>query len=306
MSDVSTTPQPNPKRTEQAIAKIQELFPDYAFFFDADGGGFGQDVRDLLIRAVEKNYTKARFRAEYKQTLYYKETTDSVKSWNAKSPAERNDEIDNKAADLQTEYGDLFDFQGGDKVAREVATNVAKLGLTGNRLKTFVFAETIRLQPNRGITLQTSDADKIRNTLREYGYTPSEDEINSVLTGQPDRKGMLLNQDALVERARNAAKGTYGHLASQLDSGLSLDDIFKNYRTYAASILELDPNQIDFTKDPKWARAFGRPETGQMTLTDWVKELKLNDEYGYQFTSQAKQQATNLVMEMEKAFGFRA
>lgn len=300
------TPEPNSPRTERAIAKIRELFPDYAFFFDVDGGGFGQDVRDLLIRAVENNYTAARFRAEYKQTTYYKETTTSAKAWDAKSAGERENEINNKMADLQAEYGDLFDFEGGDKVAREVATNIAKLGLTGNRLKTFVFAETIRLQPNRGATLQTSDADKIRNTLREYGYTPSEDEINSVLTGQPDRKGMLLNQDALVERAKNAAKGTYSHLASQLDAGLSLDDIFKNYRTYAASILELDPNEIDFVKDPKWARAFGNPQTGQMTLTDWVRELKSKDEYGYQFTSQAKQTATRLVMDMEKAFGFRA
>jgi len=34
--------------------------------------------------------------------------------------------------------------------------------------------------------------------------------------------------------------------------------------------------------------------------------LKSDDKYGYQFTNQAQQQATKLVMDMERAFGFRA
>jgi len=42
-----------------------------------------------------------------------------------------------------------------------------------------------------------------------------------------------------------------------------------------------------------------------MSLSDWVTKLKSDNQYGWQFTNQAKTQATNLVMEMEKAFGFR-
>ncbi|MBM4179797.1 MAG: hypothetical protein FJ211_10790, partial [Ignavibacteria bacterium] len=134
-------------RIQQALAKIKELFPDYVFFFDADAGGFGQDIRDLLIRAIEGKFTTARFDAEYKQTKYYKETADKVKSWNAKTPAQQSEETAKELANLQADYADLFDFEGADKIAADIAKNVARLGLTGNRLKNFVYAESLRLKP---------------------------------------------------------------------------------------------------------------------------------------------------------------
>jgi hypothetical protein len=292
-------------RIKAALARIRELFPDYVFFFDTDAGGFGQDVRDLLVRAVEANYTDDRFLSEYKQTSYYKETADKVKLWNAKSPEQKAEETRVSAADLQANYGDLFDFEGADTILQQIAGNVARLGLTGNRLKNFIYAEAIRLRPTgmKPPTLESAAADALRTTVREYGYTPSDDEINSILTGQPDRKGIVLNDKALIERAKNSAKALYPHLSQQLDAGLSLDDLFKNYRTYASQYLELDPNQIDFVKDPKWARAFGTAQTGPMSLADWERELKTNKDYGWQFTNQANQQVSSVVSTLERAFG---
>ena len=292
-------------RVKAALAKIKELYPDYAFFFEADAGGFGNDVRDLLVRAIEGNFSADKFLAEYKQTSYYKETSDKVKLWNAKTPEQKAEETRVKAADLQTDYGDLFDFEGGDTVLQQVAANVARLGLTGNRLKNFIYAESLRLKPSgmKAPTLETAAADTLRNTVREYGYQPTDDEINSVLTGQPDRKGVVLNDKALIERAKNSAKALYPHLSQQLDAGLSLDDLFKNYRNYASTYLELDPNQIDFVKDPKWARAFGTAQSGPMSLADWERELKTNKDYGWQFTNQANKQVSNVVSVLERAFG---
>lgn len=293
------------KRMQDALAKIKELFPDYAFFFDTESGGFGQDIRDLLIRAVEGNFTTARFEAEYKQTKYYKETADKVKAWNGKTKAQKDEETENKLADLRAEYADLFDFEGADKIARDIATNIARLGLTGNRLKNFVYAEALRLRPTgtKAPTLETNEADTLRSLVREYGYMPTEDEINSILSGTPDRKGMLLNKNTLIERAKNSAKALYPHLSAQLDAGLSLDDLFKNYKTYAAQVLELDPNQIDFVTDPKWAEAFGTEKDGPMSLAGWQTKLKTDPKYGWRFTNQANQQATSVVSTLERAFG---
>lgn len=293
------------KRVQEAMAQIKQLYPDYAFFFEPDAGGFGEDVRRLLIQAIEEKWTATKFDAAYKQTKYYKETSDKARAWNAKGTEQKNQEIDAKLADLQADYADLFDFEGADKVAREIATNVARLGLSGNRLKTFVFAEALRLTPAgaKAPTLETNEADTLRNTVREFGYIPSDDEINAALTGKPDRKGMLINKNTLIERAKNAAKGLYPHLSQQLDAGLSLDDVFKNYRTYASQILELDPNEIDFVKDPKWSEAFGNEKTGMLSLSSWQEKLKSDPKYGWRFTKQANQQVSSVVSTLERAFG---
>jgi hypothetical protein len=92
-------------------------------------------------------------------------------------------------------------------------------------------------------------------------------------------------------------------LSDQIDAGLSLDDIFSQYKRYASDVLELDESKIDFMKDPKWQTAFGTKESGQMNLGDWVAKLKTDTNYGWQFTKQANQQATDIGMVLARAFG---
>jgi hypothetical protein len=289
--------------TQATIDQIKKMFPNFAFVFEDDAGGFGQDLLDLLVRAtLDPNFTADRFDAEVKQTRYYNETADAAKAFDKQTQAERNADIEKLLAEITDAYGDAFD---SPQTARTVASRAARLGLTGNRLRNFVYAEATKMAPagTRAPTLESADADALRTTVREYGYMPSDDEIMSVLTGQPDRKGMVLNQNALVDRAKNSAKALYPHLSQQLDAGLSLDDLFRNYRRYASAILELDENQIDFVKDPKWARAFGTSDKGPMSLADWERELKTNQDYGWRFTNQANQQVSSVVSTLERAFG---
>ena len=115
--------------------------------------------------------------------------------------------------------------------------------------------------------------------------------------------GVAVTKDSILEKAQKAAKGAFGHLADQIDAGLSLDDIFSNYRNYAADALEIDPNQIDFMKDPKWLRAFGTKESGQLSLTDWTKMIKTDPSYGWQYTKQANDQAASLAVSLARVFG---
>jgi hypothetical protein len=150
--------------------------------------------------------------------------------------------------------------------------------------------------------LEGGDADAIRIAARAYGYNVSDAEMQAALTGGM-YNGVAVTQDSILQKAQKSAKGKYFHLADQIDAGLSLEDIFSGYRNYAADALEIDPNQIDFTKDSKWARAFGTKETGQMSLTDWVTTIKSDPSFGWQFTKQANQQATDIGLTLARAFG---
>lgn len=280
------------------VEAIKKVFPNFAFVFEEGAGGFGDDLRDLLIRATRENYDVDRFDLEYAQTQYAKETSDAAKLFDKQSKAERDSDVETKLADIMAAYGDAFTSPGQ---ARQVATQAARLGLTGNRLKNFVYGSGITAGAPTQIA-QTNEADKLRNLVGEYGYPVTDDEINAVLSGTP-YKGQVYTQETLLNKAKMAAKGLYAHLAPQIDAGLSLDDIFKNYRSYAAQILELDPNEIDFVKDPKWADAFGNAETGQLSLSAWQQKLKTEDKYGWRFTDQANQQVSGVVSTLERAFG---
>jgi hypothetical protein len=281
------------------IERIKTLFPNFAFMFEAGATGFGDDLLDLLVRAtLDPDFTTDRFDKEFQQTNYAKETSDAALLFDKKSKAERDERVEKSLADILAQYGDAFETP---EAARSVAAQAARFGLAGTRLKSFVYGSAIKVGEPSAVA-RTNEANKIRQSVREYGYPVTDEEVNAVLSKTP-YKGQLYTEDTLLGKAKMAAKGLYGHLAPQIDAGLSLDDIFKNYRAYAQQILELDPNEIDFVNDPKWADAFGNEKTGQLSLSAWQQKLKTDPKYGRRFTNQANQQVSGVVSTLERAFG---
>jgi hypothetical protein len=173
-------------------------------------------------------------------------------------------------------------------------------------LKQAVYSGTFKQQTAQPAlarrALEGADADLIRQNARAYGYPVSDAEVQAALTGGM-YNGVAVSSESILQKAQKLAKGDYFHLSDQIDAGLSLEDIFGNYKRYAANVLELDESQIDFNKDPKWRAAFGTKESGQMGLGDWVTKLKSDTDYGWQYTKQANQQATDIGLTLARAFG---
>lgn len=292
----------------KTIEQIKKSYPNFSFLFEPQASGFGDDLLALLVRAVnDPLFTNTLFDLEYAQTAYARETSNAAILFDKQSAGERKSDIAATLQDIRTAYGDLFDFKGGNKIAEQIARSAARLGLTGNRLGFYVNAEADRLKPAdvETPTTTTAKADGIRAKLADFGYTPSDDEITAVLAGTTDKYGEVLNENVLIQRAKARAKGYYPGLSEQIDAGLSLEDMFSNYRNYAARTLELDPNQINFVDEPKWAQAFGSRDKPPMSLGEWVTYLKTNKDFGWQYTNQANQEVSSVVSALEKAFGFR-
>jgi hypothetical protein len=294
--------------------EFKQLFPQYAA--SLDGGEkeqkfvdfFGSDLIAIWVKQLnpETRYDltdateKAAFARDVENTAYGQRTSQNEQNFDF-NPSGQAELIRIKKNEITKQYGDLqLNTEQLDAVAREAA----RKGYTGDDLQFAVYAFAYQQVPSTTVA-GTEIADKLRNAGRAYGYTPSDAEIKAALTNTP-YNGMMVTEDTIREKAQRAAKGQYKHLAEQIDAGLSLDDIFYNYKSYASKVLQVDPSQIDFVNDPKWAEAFGNDKTGQLSLNDWMFKLKSDDKYGYQFTDAARQQATNLVMGLEKAFGFRA
>jgi hypothetical protein len=81
-----------------------------------------------------------------------------------------------------------------------------------------------------------------------------------------------------------------------------LEDIGGNYRRYAAQLLERSEDEIDMFSGP-YLQAFGSKESGQLSLTDWIQKVKSDSKFGWQFTKQANDQATDVALTLARAFG---
>lgn len=298
--------------TDALRAEIRTLFPQFAA--SIDGGEkeqqfvdyFGSGVVEIIKKGViedaygliQTDAEKESFRRDIELTEYGQRTSEAEQAFDF-SPAKQAELIRVKKNEITKQYADLqLDTAQLDAVARDAA----RKGWSGDDLKFAVYNYAYGAKPTTA--MQSEIADRIRNAGRAYGYVVSDAELKAALTNTP-YNGMMVTEDSILQKAQRTAKGQYGHLADQIDAGVSLEDIFYNYKAYAARTLGVDPSEIDWVNDPKWAEAFGSKDQGQLSLNDWLFKIKSDKRYGYQFTPQAEQEVSSIVSTLEKAFGFR-
>jgi len=298
--------------TDELRAEIRTLFPQFASSFDGGTNEqqfvdfFGSDLVAILVKAagqdaygqLETESEVAAFKRDVENTGYGQRTNQAEQDFDF-SPGMQADKIRVKKNEITKQYADLqLDMQQLDTVARDAA----RKGWTGDDLKFAIYNYAYGAKPST--VMESELADQIRNAGRAYGYVVSDAELKAALTNTP-YNGAMVTQDSILQKAQRTAKGQYGHLSDQIDAGLSLEDIFYNYKSYAARTLGIDPSEIDYVNDPKWAEAFGNKEQGQLSLNDWLFKIKSDKRYGYQFTPQAQDEVSNIVSTLEKAFGLR-
>lgn len=316
----TTTPGKSTKVAKQgkvdttADAWMEQFRKDYPAYSDWTTQSvidyFGQDVVDVLMKTVDPNveYSDEELLTLFKQTRYYNQTTGKQQEFDKARPAVQTQLLSDARRAIISEYADL-NLAESDLV--DLSRQVARSGLTGSGLKQAVYQYAFR-RPSAGpgmtapataqAALQGADADEIRNSLRAYGYKVSDAELQAALTGGMFN-GVAVSKDQLLQKAQRIAKVQYGALADAIDAGASVDDVFYNYKQYAAQTLGLDPSQIDYMRDPKWAEAFGTKETGPLSLSEWVTKLKSDSRFGWQYTADANKQAEDVAMSIARAFG---
>ena len=298
-------------------AVLQDQFPGYSKDWLAANATshFGQDMINLMIEASKPNgrfmgltteASVAAFQKAIKQTVYWQTTESAAKNFDQAIGADRDRLINNKKLEIANAYGDVsFD----DATLTQLATNAARLGLTGLGLQQAVYAGA--LKPGTGgqqtalasRVLQGADADRIRNIGRAWNTKISDAQVQAILTGQPDpATGIVLTEDALREQLQAKWKGAMPHLKDQFDAGLTLDQIGSSYKTYAAQLLEKPEDQINMFEGP-YLQAFDNGQGGQLSLSQWIEKVKTDPKFGWQYTKQANQQATDIALTLARAFG---
>jgi hypothetical protein len=298
-------------------AVLQDQFPGYSKDWLAANSAqhFGQDMINLMIEAAKPNgkfmglttdASVAAFQKAIKQTTYWQTTETAAKNFDQAIGADRDRIINNKKLEIANSYGDVsFD----DTTLTQLATNAARLGLTGLGLQQAVYAGALKPGAGgaqtalAGRVLQGADADRIRSIGRAWNTKISDSQVQAILTGQADpATGIVLTEDALREQLQAKWKGAMPHLRDQFDAGLTLDQIGSSYKTYASQLLETPEDQINMFEGP-YLQAFDNGEGSQLSLSQWVEKVKTDSRFGWQYTKQANQQATDIGLSLARAFG---
>lgn len=302
-----------PPSDDSFLDELAASFPAYADWSSANAiAYFGNDLIDVFRKINDGIYdtTTAEGRAgiqrAIEQTSYWRTTQASIKNWDQLAQPDRDKRVADQKALIASTFGDLgLD----DATLTDLATIAQRTGLTDLGLRQQVYGRALAKPAGVGLdtrtlALESAAADNLRAVGRAYGYTPSTAELESALTGKPMAgTGTVVTEETIRQKAQKAAKGQYSWLSEQIDAGLTLDDIFTNYRNYAARTLQVDPSTIDFTTNPKWAVAFGDKQNGQLSLNEWTRRLKSDPQYGWQFTDEANKQVNSVVSTLERAFG---
>jgi len=312
----------NAKQGESTSASFALKYPSFAGMFDNgvgekkaqdEFGGIavgGNPLTDLfeLMRDIEKFPKKydlqsaegiKAFDGLVMQTGYYIRTLETQRAFDFQAPVQQAETLRLKKEEIANDFGDLeLDDAQLTLVAKFAARNgYAKGSLS---LKHYAFKQVGAKTP-KAVT-EGKDAAGIKRIGAQWGYAPSEEQITRILTGAPDAEGIIPTAESFAKQAKASALGLYPHLKMQFDNGSTLEDVFSSYRQYAAKMLEISPDEIDFT-DPKYQAAMGNTENGQMSLSDWSTLIRTNDKYNYRYTKRANRDATSMALSIARAFG---
>ena len=145
-----------------------------------------------------------------------------------------------------------------------------------------------------------ADLTTLRATARANGFnldTSFGSSINDWL--QRLAKGESI--ETFKNTIRGAAKlGLPDKVANLLDQGLDLKDIYAPYRNVMASVLEVAPDSISL--DDKTLRMAIGPEK-EMSIYDFQRTLRKDARW--QYTDNARQEASDSVLKVLRDFGFQ-
>jgi hypothetical protein len=277
---------------------VRQNYSEFSYLLD-DPTLFGPEIAALLREATDKEWTIDRFKGAVSATPYWQNTVQAAKRYDAAPDADKKQAIDA----VKLAVNDITDLAGIPQAEIDsFLTGMARSNVQGDALKkmvySFAFTKGKALKADQA-ALATKDAADIKSTIKSYGGTATDADVENYLTG-----GKKPADVAMIYKEK--LKGQYPHLASQLDANLTFDDITKDYKTIAANVLETTSENIDFMK-PEFmdsiAKRDDKGNTRQMSLGEWTQALKTDTRYGYAKTTGAKQEARAMVASIAKAFG---
>lgn len=329
-----------PGRAEPAFQELIDKaefnfgLPDYIFTVDRDKktGELGQ-LGKLLLEAVEKGFTKQQFLDRAMLTDWWQSNAGSVreriidlnkykelqkkgldvsksdfgmyqtdKMRQVKDRAKKLAGVTLDDATAQKIVEDIYNgFLDNDPLAidRLIIPYVSKsTNLYGKGAVTGFGGEALQVQQSLA-AIAKANGLSVADILPKLGggvlgKDAEQTTIQEILSGNIDLNTVLSNARQI------AAQGQPEYVRNLLGSGYNLEDIYAPYKQTMASVLEINPDQIDLN-DNSLRMAIN--EKGDMNIYDYKKALRQDSRW--QYTGDAREKVSDSALTVLRNFGFQ-
>ena len=264
------------------------------------------EIAELLEDAIAEGFTEQEFQARLEQTNWWKQTTASAREWDIngeRDPASQQTQIDNRVALIRQVALDSFGVRLGADSLNELANDSLRLGWTQQFLLNAI--GDVATQSTAGVSQLRAGyvGQQLRQTANDYGIAISDNTfnkfVNQIAVGQE-------TQDSFQQYALTQAKNLFPSVSDRLDAGETFQQIVDPYREQAARLLEIDPDEIDFTQSEYVKALTYQDERGEqrpMSFTEFGDYIRQTRSFGYEYTDQARNKAYQVANDLANLFG---
>lgn len=265
------------------------------------------ELGPILRQASQERWVPEKLLMRLRQTKWWKARDENQRAWDqgiALDPPTYNAQIDRRRREVKEVAAGMNLALSEDQLttlsseslrsgwdATQTINAIANEGLRGDS-----FGPDIRF----GITGRT-----IRQLASEYAVPLSDsgadDWAKKLATGS-------ISQTDFENWVRVQAKSLYPSLSNDIDRGVTVKSLVDPYRQVAASTLGIPSAEVDFA-DPRWNAALNFDDgkgRRMMTLFEWGRHLRSDEQYGYERTPDARDKAYKMVDRLGRMFGVTA
>jgi peptidoglycan hydrolase-like protein with peptidoglycan-binding domain len=282
---------------KEIIDRVNESFGQYAGFL------YHPEVGQILLKAAKENYTAQQLRTSLQKTAWWETSSEATRAFdNETALGDETQKV--RIEQRKNQIRELVSALGGqlaDNQITELATNSLRFGMDERQVGFAVGAEIRKSSSPTDLQMGVIGRE-LRDTVSRFGIQLADPSINNwaaqIATGE-------MNMQDFDNYARQQAISLFPSLQRDIERGLDVATIANPYAEHASRVLGINSNQVDFT-DPKWAIALNfQDQQGRraMTLDEWGRYIRSNEQYGYQFTDDAHNKAYAATTTIARAFG---
>ena len=263
------------------------------------------ELGPILTKAAQQGWDQSTLQGAIYKTHWYQSHSAATREFDSQTrldPATQKANIASQVADITAQAkraGVTLDAQA----ISQMAVNSLRFGWNAQQLTNAIIAQgkldLSGKNPNAALTTK----DNLVEAARQYMVPVSDQQLTKWVK---DIQAGNLSVNDFNGYLKEQAKSLFPGLSGAIDRGVTVEQYADPYRQQAANILEVDPESIDFMKNPTYQKALFQvdPKTGDrtaMSLADWSTYLRGLPQYAK--TNQAKDQAAQFAQSILSTFG---